>query len=60
MTQRKIIEEMLAKIALFEQELRIAETQRIILRRHLWESQKEAARERKKLKREIELLRGSP
>lgn len=60
MTQRQIIETMLKKIEGLERELRMSEMQRGILRRQLYHAGKDAARERKKLKREIELLRNSP
>ena len=60
MTQRQIIDVMLAKIEGLERELRMSEMQRGILRRQLYRAGKDAARERKKLKREIELLRQSP
>jgi len=56
----KAVAEAHRKCERLEQQLRVSEMQRGILRRQLYRAGKEAARERKKLKREIDLLRNSP
>ena len=56
----KAIEEAHRKCELLEKQLRVGEMSRGMLRRTLHEEHMDWARERKKLKREIDLLKNSP
>lgn len=60
MMDRKIIASMLMKITALERSLRAVEVSRNILRRTVHQLRKDHAKERVKLKREIDLLRNSP